>query len=127
MLESTPEAPWELIKLGPIAVPAIAEAIREGTNPKLSGYERLIRAYIDHWSEVPKPIDARVLDEVRASMAASKVKGSRTEYHENLLKLAEKKYCSKKGGSTRRGAGSRLLGGQGPLQRATCRATPGTT
>jgi len=48
----------------------------------------LIRAYIDNWAKVPHPIDARVLDAVRVSMAAPKVKADRTEYHKELLKLA---------------------------------------
>jgi hypothetical protein len=84
-----PEAAWELIKLGPVAVPTIAEVIREQSNPEEDmSYEWLIRAYIEHWKEVPRPLDARVLDAVRASMAVPKVKAHRTVYHAELLKLA---------------------------------------
>jgi RNA polymerase sigma factor (sigma-70 family) len=84
-----PAAAWELIKLGPVAVPAIAAAIREQSNPEEDmTYEWLIRAYIEHWKEVPRPLDPRVLDAVRASMAVPKVKAYRTVYHAELLKLA---------------------------------------
>jgi hypothetical protein len=90
MVRSTgTEAAWELIKLGAVAVPTIAEVIREGSNPKEDlSYEWLIRAYIEHWKEVPRPLDPKVLDAVRASMAAPKVKALRTVYHAELLKLA---------------------------------------
>jgi RNA polymerase sigma factor (sigma-70 family) len=90
MVRSTgAEAAWELIKLGPIAVPTIAEAIREQSKPEEDmTYEKLIRAYIEHWKEVPKPLDPRILDAVRASMAVQRVKDFRTVYHAELLKLA---------------------------------------
>jgi hypothetical protein len=90
MVRSTgAEAAWELIKLGAVAVPAIAEVIREGRNAEEDlSYERLIRAYIEHWQEVPKPLDPRVLDAVRASMTAPEVRAHRTQYHAELLKLA---------------------------------------
>jgi hypothetical protein len=81
-------AAWELIKLGAVAVPAIAEVIRGGRNAEEDlSYEWLIRAYIEHWKEVPKPLDPRVVDAVRASMAAPEVKAHRTQYHAELLKL----------------------------------------
>ena len=83
------EAAWELIKLGEIAVPTIAEVIRKESNPEEDmSYEWLIRAYIEHWKEVPRPLDPRVLDAVRASMANPKVKAHRTVYHAELLRLA---------------------------------------
>ncbi|HJZ58573.1 MAG TPA: sigma-70 family RNA polymerase sigma factor [Gemmataceae bacterium] len=82
------EAAWELIKLGPVAVPTIAEVIRDGAGEEDMSYEWLIRAYIEHWKEVPKPLDPKVLDAVRASMATPKVKAHRTQYHAELLKLA---------------------------------------
>jgi hypothetical protein len=83
------EAAWELIRLGPVAVPAIAGVIREGRSAEEgpSG-EWLIRAYIEHWKEVPKPLDPRVLAAVRAGMAAPGVRAHRTQYHAELLRLA---------------------------------------
>jgi hypothetical protein len=44
-------------------------------------YEWLIRAYVDHWKDLPKPLDAKLVDAVRASVAAPRVKATRTEYH----------------------------------------------
>jgi hypothetical protein len=82
------EAAWELIKLGEMAVPTIAKVIREGAGEEDMSYEWLIRAYIEHWKEVPKPLDPRVLDAVRVNMAAPKVMAHRTVYHAELLKLA---------------------------------------
>ena len=81
------EAAWELIKLGEMAVPTIAKVIREGAGEEDMSYEWLIRAYIDHWKDVPKPLDAKVVDAVRTSLAAPKVKATRTEYHKQFLKL----------------------------------------
>ena len=91
MVGDTPDAAWELVRLGPVAVPIVAEVIREDTDPERVRYEKLIRAYLDHWAEVPKPIPGVVLDAVRTSMAAPKVKAFRTEYHRELLKRAEEK------------------------------------
>jgi RNA polymerase sigma factor (sigma-70 family) len=90
MVRSTgAEAAWELIRLGAVAAPTVAEVIREGSDPAEDlSYEWLIRAYIEHWKEVPKPLGPKVLDAVRASMAAPKVKAHRTAYHAELLKLA---------------------------------------
>jgi hypothetical protein len=90
MVRSTgTEAAWDMINLGPVAVPTIADVIREGTNPKDDlSYEWLIRAYIAHWTEVAQPLAPEVLDAVRTSMAATKVQALRTVYHAELLKLA---------------------------------------
>jgi len=63
-------------------------AVAEALEPRLLDYQRLIRAYVDHWDEVPKPIDPRVLGAVRQSMTAPKDKVSSTEYHKKLLDLA---------------------------------------
>jgi uncharacterized protein (TIGR03067 family) len=100
MVRSTgTEAAWELIKLGEIAVPAVAEAIREGTDPNLDrSAEWLIRAYLENWKRVRKPLDAGVLDAVRANMAAPKVKDDRTQYHTELLKLAAEPPAAEGGG-----------------------------
>src|SRR5439155_11158850 len=50
MVRSTDEACWQLIRLGPLAVPTIAEAIESGAptkeeKPGFLDYQRLIRAY----------------------------------------------------------------------------------
>jgi hypothetical protein len=62
--------------------------IREGAGEEDMSYEWLIRAYIEHWKEVPRPLDPRVLDAVRVSVATPKVMTHRTVYHAELLKLA---------------------------------------
>jgi RNA polymerase sigma factor (sigma-70 family) len=96
MVRSTGEAARQLVRLGPAAVPTVVEVIESGTDPTderepgFLDYQRLIRAYVDHWDEVPKPIDPRVLDAVRKSMAAPKVKAYGTEYHQKLLDLASR-------------------------------------
>src|SRR5262249_26790301 len=68
------ESAWELIRLGPVAVPTIAEVIREGAGEPDMSYEWLIRAYIEHWKDVPKPLDEKIIDAVRTNMSAPKVK-----------------------------------------------------
>jgi hypothetical protein len=96
MVRSTDGAAFQLIRLGPLAVPTIVEVIESGSaranalQPSLLDYQRLIRAYVDHWKEVPKPIDPRVLAAVRKSMAAPKDNVSSTEYHKKLLDLASR-------------------------------------
>jgi hypothetical protein len=83
------EAAWELIQLGEVAVPTIVAVIREGGDPEEDlSYEWLIRAYIEHWKDVARPLDPRVVNAVRASMADPKVKAHRTAYHTELLQLA---------------------------------------
>ncbi len=94
MVRSTEAAAFQLIRLGPLAVPTIVEIIESGSarfnalQPGRLDYQRILRAYVDHWAEVPKPIDPRVLAAVRKSMAGPKDKVSSTEYHQKLLDLA---------------------------------------
>jgi RNA polymerase sigma factor (sigma-70 family) len=95
MIRSGREAAWQLIRLGPLAVPTIVEVIESGDptderDPRFIDYEHLIRSYLDHWDQVPKPIDPRVLAAVRKSMADPKVKTLRTVYHKELLELASR-------------------------------------
>ena len=96
MVRSTEEAAWQLVRLGPLAVPTVVEVIESGTdpederNPEFLDYQKLIRAYIDHWKDVPKPIDPRVLAAVRKSMTVPKIKGYGIQYHRELLDLASR-------------------------------------
>jgi RNA polymerase sigma factor (sigma-70 family) len=96
MLRSTDGAAWQLIRLGPLAVPTVVEVIEGGPGrpdaprPDPVDSQRLIRAYVDHWAEVPRPLDPRVLEAVRKSLAAPKVKAHGTEYHKQLLDLASR-------------------------------------
>jgi hypothetical protein len=89
MLPDTGDAAWELIKLGKDAIPTIEEVIRTGLAEEPPTAERLIRAYIDHWKEVSRPLDPKILEAVRVGMAARKINDkARTLYHAELLKLA---------------------------------------
>ena len=87
MLRSTSEAPWELIKLGALALPTIVDVIQNGGDPSDMGYEHLIRAYIENWKDVPQPLDGRITAAVMAGAVVAKEKAVRTQYHEELLKL----------------------------------------
>ena len=51
-------------------------------------YESLIRAYFEHWQDVPKPLDSAILEAVRFSMQQPPVRTFRVEYHQELLRLA---------------------------------------
>jgi len=81
------DAAWELIRLGPVAVPVVAEVIRDGTGETDLSSEWLIRAYVDHWNEIPKPLDVRIVDAVRGSVTVPSVQVHSAEYHEQLLRL----------------------------------------
>src|SRR5439155_26873395 len=48
----------------------------------------LIRTYIDHWKELPQPIDPRVIAAVKHNMQLEKVRDRGFAYHRELLKLA---------------------------------------
>ena len=57
-------AAWTLISLGPPAVPAIVDVLnRKHDRSDRSDYY-LIRAYFDHWKDIPKPVDPRVIDAI---------------------------------------------------------------
>jgi RNA polymerase sigma factor (sigma-70 family) len=94
MVRSTEEASWQLIRLGPLAVPTIVEIIESGKDPSnerepdFLDYQHVIRAYLNHKKELPGPIDPRVLEAVRRSMAVPKIKAYPTRYHQELLDLA---------------------------------------
>jgi RNA polymerase sigma factor (sigma-70 family) len=96
MVHSTQEAAWQLVRLGPLAVPTVVEVIEGGKDPSnerepgFLDYQKVIRAYLDHWDRVPRPIDPRVLEAVRKSMAVPKVKAYGTQYHRQLLDLASR-------------------------------------
>jgi hypothetical protein len=90
-MKTTPSARWALIRLGEPAVPAIVEVLEETPPRPLEGMHQihLIRQYIDHWQDVPKPVDSRVINAVKANLNY-RLGFSRdwTEYHLQLLELA---------------------------------------
>ncbi len=88
MIESTAEARLSLIGLGEPAVPTIASIIEPDVARENPRSVALIRAYIDHWKELPQPVDPRVLKAVIANMQLEKVRARGMSYHRELLKLA---------------------------------------
>jgi len=88
LINSTHAAGWSLIRLGQAAVPTIVQIIEQGTLPNDVRSEELVRAYIEHWEELPGPIDARVVAAVRKAIIANTGR-HRTEYHKGFLELAE--------------------------------------
>ena len=93
MLKSTGhDASKALVAMGDVAVPTIADEIREGTDRNYRASTRLVRAYIDNWDNIQKPLDKRIIDATRDARDAS-LKGPRSDrqYHEQLLELAQAK------------------------------------
>ncbi|MBN1362533.1 MAG: HEAT repeat domain-containing protein [Sedimentisphaerales bacterium] len=60
------DSAWTLIRMGDIAVPAIAEVL--AANRGELAY-KLVRAYINHWDELPGPVDEQIIDAVRVGMS----------------------------------------------------------
>ncbi|MGE5195117.1 MAG: hypothetical protein ACM3U2_21700 [Deltaproteobacteria bacterium] len=89
MAPSNGEALWGLVRLGEIAVPTLVKLIEPGT--KLAGdtSERTVRAYIEHWNELPEPVDERVVTAAREALAHVVKHGGRREYYQAFLKLVE--------------------------------------
>ena len=89
LIDSTHEAGWSLIRLGQAAVPTIVQIIERGTLPNDLRSEGLVRTYIEHWEELPGPIDPRVVAAVRKAITTKFTRFYRTEYHKRFLELAE--------------------------------------
>lgn len=86
---STDEAGWSLIRLGEPAVPTIVEIIERGVRPDDVRSMKLVRVYLDHWRELPGPLDERITTAVRKAIARTS-DTSWHNYYEAFLKLAEK-------------------------------------
>ena len=88
MVSSTREAAWGLIRLGPAGVPVMLELLEQRDRRNM-GQIYLIRQCIDHWEELPAPIDDRIVEAVRKNLDF-RLGSSRdwTQYHQELLKLA---------------------------------------
>jgi hypothetical protein len=87
MVKSTEEARIALIRLGQPAVPAIVEIIEKDESRESAPSVMLIRAYLDHWKELPQPIDAGVIDAVKANMELE-IRRNDLQYQREFLKLA---------------------------------------
>ena len=49
--------------------------------------ERMVRIYIEHWNDIPKPIDARVIEAVQKGMQDRRLVNGRITYHQEFLRL----------------------------------------
>lgn len=91
------DAAWALIRLGDIAVGVLAEEIRKGVDVHDNTSVSIIRAYIDHWDQVQKPLDKRITDAVYESLKGRlKSSSAQKQFHEELLKLADVKLPAEK-------------------------------
>jgi hypothetical protein len=86
---SNGEALWGLVRLGEIAVPTLVKLIDPGKEHAGDTSERAVRAHIEHWSELPGPVDERVVAAARAALADRVKHDGRKQYYEAFLKLVE--------------------------------------
>jgi hypothetical protein len=63
--------------------------IERGTLPNDLRSEALVRAHIEHWRELPGPVDERLVAAARKALTTEHTRAYRTEYHERFLELAE--------------------------------------
>ncbi len=89
MVASTEEARWSLVRLGDSAAATIAGMIALGDSGDDRNAEHLVRAYIDHWPELPGPIDNRIIEAARVGLQKNARGGDRTQtqYYERFLEL----------------------------------------
>ncbi len=90
MMRTTPDATaWGLIRLGEIAVPTIIEIFEEPPSAYDIRQMKIVRAYIDNWEKVPKPVDEKVINAVREDLSYRlEHEGEWTGYYKEFLKLA---------------------------------------
>ena len=66
----------------------LAEEIRKGVDVHDQISVRIIRAYIDHWEEIEKPLNKRITGAVLKAMEGrSEAPSTEVQYHEQFLKL----------------------------------------
>src|SRR5208282_1081730 len=83
---------FELIQWGDEAVPCIVDLISLSTkdtreHEENSIGEDMIRAYLEHWNKLARPVDPRVVAEVRESLQSKNTENGmmRTTYHREFL------------------------------------------
>ena len=86
---------FELIRWGDAAVPNIVDLIGLSTDERLEPRENtqgedMIRAYLDHWKDLDRPVDPRVIAAVRKALASKNPQNGmiRTTYHAEFLEKA---------------------------------------
>jgi len=93
---------FELIKWGDQAVPEIVRLIKRSTDHSLELREitigeSMIRAYLDHWKKLDRPIDPRVISAAKEALASNDpAKSIRTEYHRQFLRKVASETAPKK-------------------------------
>jgi hypothetical protein len=83
------EALWGLVRLGDISVPTLVKLIEPGTTLKDVTSQQAVRAYLEHWTELPEPVDQRIVTAVREAVARTVKRSGRNHYYEAFLKLVE--------------------------------------
>jgi hypothetical protein len=86
---SNSEAMWGLIRQGEIAIPTLVQLIEAGTTLKDVTSQQAVRAYLEHWTELPEPVDERIVKAVREAVARAAKRTGRNPYYEAFLKLVE--------------------------------------
>lgn len=94
---SSLEVGYELIQWGEDAVPDIVSLIGQSTDNTLTPQERttgefMIRAYLENWNKLPKPVSPAVIEAVQRALAAKDPQNGliRIAYHEEFLRLVSK-------------------------------------
>jgi len=89
MAPKTDEAVWGLIRLSDVAVPAMVRMIlRTNSYDDRVLSERIVRGYIDHWNELPGPVDQRIVAAARKALPELKPHSS-GEYHAAFLEMVK--------------------------------------
>jgi hypothetical protein len=89
MAPKTDEAVWGLIRLSDAAVPAMVRMIlRTNSYDDRVLSERIVRGYLDHWNELPGPVDQRVVAAARKVLPELKPHSS-GEYHAAFLEMVK--------------------------------------
>jgi hypothetical protein len=63
--------------------------IEPGTNQKDVISQQAVRAYLEHWTELPEPVDERIVTAVRDAVVSAAKRTGRNRYYEAFLKLIE--------------------------------------
>ncbi|MCX7050180.1 MAG: hypothetical protein NTX50_32430 [Candidatus Sumerlaeota bacterium] len=93
MTTQSQNAAWALIRLGAPAVPAILDILQydeaEAVRDIRKGPYYLIRAYYDHWKEIPQPVNPDILGAIRTRIEFRGGGGhSDVDYGLKVLELA---------------------------------------
>lgn len=83
---------WPLIQMGEPAVPTLATLVRQTQTLEDAGRSELIvRAYLDHWDELPQGVPPEIVDATKEALESLEARGGmfRSEYHRELLERVD--------------------------------------